>query len=325
MSAPRLLARMVRPRAAITMWTFLVVGLARHAGPTISSDLVLATIALFASYAVATSLNDIADVEIDRANGLVDASRPFATGLARAADLRWTAAAGAGTALLAAVPLGAPGLAVIGLGLAVDIAYSTTPAHLSRRWTLAPIALTIAYVALPYLLGIVVAHDRLRAVDAGLLTGLCVLFFARIILKDVRDRLGDARFGKPTVLLRLGKPATCAISVAGVLVGATVITASISPPPAIAAAIALDAAAIVWMLVRLRGTRELPRELVTIGTAAKAGNLLLVTVIAWLLLSAQGVDPTQASLVVGVLTAVGAAGFLSLAAHPEQARVAYKP
>jgi hypothetical protein len=51
----RLLGLMVRPRAAITMWTFLVIGLARHAGPTLPIDLVWATIALAASYAVATS------------------------------------------------------------------------------------------------------------------------------------------------------------------------------------------------------------------------------------------------------------------------------
>ena len=82
---------MVRPRAAITMWTFLVIGLARHAGPTSPLDLVWATIALAASYAVATSANDIADVEIDRANGLRDASRRSRPAPPTVADLRWTA------------------------------------------------------------------------------------------------------------------------------------------------------------------------------------------------------------------------------------------
>jgi len=102
---------MVRPRAAITTWSFLVIGLARHAGPTISVDLVWATIALAASYAVATSVNDLADVEIDRANGLHDASRPLATGAASVTDLRWTAASAGAIAVAAAVPLGATGLA----------------------------------------------------------------------------------------------------------------------------------------------------------------------------------------------------------------------
>ncbi len=321
----RLLGLMVRPRAAITMWTFLVIGLARHAGPTISTDLVWATIALAASYAVATSVNDLADVEIDRTNGLRDRSRPLATGAASPTDLRWTAATAGVVAVAAAIPLGAPGLAVIGLCLAVDVAYSATPARLSRRWTLAPLVLTVAYVALPYLLGIIVAHGTWRTTtDAPLVAGLCILFFARIILKDVRDRLGDAAHDKPTMLLRLGKSATCVVSIAAATAGVAVIVLAIRPPTEIVFVIALDTAAIVWMLVRLRATGDPTAELVTIGTAARAGNALLITVVAWLLLSAQGAPTAQASILVGTLTAVAAVGFLQLALRPDEARVAYK-
>jgi 4-hydroxybenzoate polyprenyltransferase len=320
----RLLGLMMRPRAAITMWTFLVIGLARHAGPTLPIDLVWATIALAASYAVATSANDLADVEIDRANGLRDASRPLATGAASRTDLRWTAGTAAGVALVAAIPLGAAGLAVIALCLCVDLAYSAGPARVSRRWTLAPVALTIAYVALPYGLGIVVAHDRWNVSDAALLAGLCVLFFARIILKDVRDRLGDAEHGKPTLLLRLGKGATCAISIAAAVAGIVTIAVAIRPPVPILIAIAVDGLAIVWMLVRLRTTADATAELVTIGTAARAGNALLIAVFAWLLLSAQDAPAGQASLVVVTLTAVAGISFLDLALRPGRARIAYK-
>ncbi len=320
----RLLGLMVRPRAAITMWTFLVIGLARHAGPTISTVLVWATIALAASYAVATSVNDLADVEIDRTNGLRDASRPLATGAASVTDLRWTAATAGVVAVAAAVPLGAPGLAVIGLCLAIDVVYSAAPARLSRRWTIAPIALTIAYVALPYTLGVVVAHGSLGRADTPLVAGLCVLFFARIILKDIRDRLGDAAHGKPTMLLRLGKNATCAVSIAAATVGVATTAWAIRPPTPVAAAIAVDGAAILWMLMRLRVTTDRTGELVTIGTAARAGNALLIAVVASLLLSAQGARPAQASLVVVTVTAVAAVGFLDLALRPERARVAYK-
>ncbi len=320
----RLLGLMVRPRAAVTMWTFLVIGLARHAGPTISADLLWATIALAASYIVATSTNDIADVAIDRANGLRDASRPLATGTASVADLRWTAGIGTGVAIVAAIPLGAPGLGLIALCLCIDVAYSATPARLSRRWTLAPIALTIAYVALPYGLGIVVAHDRWRPTDVPLIAGLCVLFFGRIILKDVRDRLGDAEHGKPTLLLRLGKDATCAISIAAAVAGIATIAIAIRPPAPVLIAIAVDGLAIVWMLARLRVTADTTAELVTIGTAARAGNALLIAVLAWLLLSAQEAPAAQASLVVVTLTAVAAVGFLDLALRPERARIAYK-
>lgn len=324
MARLRLLGLMVRPRAAITMWTFLVIGLARHAGPTISVDLVWATIALAASYAVATSVNDLADVEIDRTNGLRDASRPLATGAASEADIRWTAATAGVVAVIAAVPLGAPGLALIGLCLAVDIAYSATPARLSRRWALAPIALTAAYVALPYALGVVVARGTWGSKDAPLVAGLCILFFARIILKDVRDRLGDAAHGKPTMLLRLGKNATCVVSIVAAVIGITTVVVATQPPAPIMLAVALDGAAIVWMLARLRRTTDPTAELVTIGTAARAGNTMLIAVIAWLLLSAQGAPPAQASLLVATLTAIAAVGFLDLALRPERARVAYK-
>jgi 4-hydroxybenzoate polyprenyltransferase len=320
----RLLGLMVRPRAAITMWTFLVIGLARHAGPTISTDLVWATIALAASYAVATSMNDIADVQIDRTNGLRDASRRLARAPAGGASVVGRAAPAGVIAVAAALPLGAPGLTVIGLCLAVDIAYSATPARLSRRWALAPVALTVAYVALPYLLGIVVAHGAWNAADLPLIAGLCVLFFARIILKDVRDRLGDATHGKRTLLLRLGKDTTCVVSIVAAAIGIAVIVLAIRPPAPVVLAIALDAAAIVWMLARLRATTDQTAELVTIGTAARAGNALLIAVIAWLLLSAQGAPRAQASLVIATLTAIAAVGFLDLSLRPERARVAYK-
>jgi 4-hydroxybenzoate polyprenyltransferase len=290
----------------------------------VSLDLLAATIALAASYAVATSLNDVEDVDIDRANGLRDRSRPLVLGVASAGDLRRTAGLAAGVAAVAALPLGAAGLGVIGLCLALDFFYSAGPLRLSRRWTLAPVALTIVYVALPYWLGIVVAHDTWRGVDAPLLLGLCTLFFARIILKDIRDRLGDAAYGKQTALLRLGKNATCAISVTGAAVGTSILIAAVAAPPAVSLTIGLAGAAIVWMLVRLRATTDPTLEQVAIGTAARAGNAMLITIVAWLLLQAQGATTAQVSSLVLGLGAVFAVSFLSLALHPERVRIAYK-
>lgn len=319
-----LFLRMVRPRVVVTMWTFLLIGLARHAGPTLGADLVAAALALAASYAVATSLNDIADVDIDRANGLADRGRPLATGAASAGELWRVAGGGAAIAAVAALPLGPAGVAAIGLMLAIAFCYSAGPLRLSRRWALAPIALTVAYVAVPYWLGVTVAHARWSVADVPLVLGLCVLFFARIILKDVRDRLGDAAHGKQTLLLRLGKDATCAIAVAGAVTGLAVVMLALRPSAPVALAIALDGVAIVWMLLRLRTTVDPVRELVTIGTAARAGNAALIAVIAWLLLSAQGAT-VQASLLVVSLTAVAAWNILALAMHPERARIAYKP
>jgi 4-hydroxybenzoate polyprenyltransferase len=207
--------------------------------------------------------------------------------------------------------------------LGVAYAYSAGPVRLSRRWSLAPIALTVAYVAIPYWLGITVAHGRWTSVDPLLLLGLCVLFFARIVLKDVRDRLGDAAHGKATLLLRLGKDATCMISIAGAIVGIGIVLLALRPGAVVTSAIALDAAGIVWMLLRLRTTTDPTLEQIRIGTAAKAGNAALIAILAWLLLSEQAAHG-QASLFVLAFTALAGWGFLALALHPERARIAYK-
>ena len=126
------------------------------------------------------------------------------------------------------------------------------------------------------------------------------------------------------MLLRLGKNATCAVSIVAAICGIVTIVAAIRPPAPIVAAMAVDGAAIAWMLLRLRRTSDPTGELVTIGTAARAGNALLIAVLAWLLLSSQGAPAAQASLIVVTLTAVAAIGFLDLALRPGRARIAYK-
>jgi hypothetical protein len=52
--------------------------------------------------------------------------------------------------------------------------------------------------------------------------------------------------------------------------------------------------------------------------------VLLISVLAWLLLSVEGAPAPQASMLVAFLTVVGGASFLGLALRPERARIAYK-
>jgi chlorophyll synthase len=320
----RLLLLMARFRVAVTMWTFMLLGVARHAEAAPNLRLFSALVALAASYAVATSLNDVADAEIDHVNRPRDASRPLIAGTASPSDLRVTAAIAAPLAAVAALPLGPGGIAAIGCGLLLAYCYSAAPIRLSHRSLLAPLTLTVAYVAVPYALGIVVAEGRPNAGDVPLVAGLLVLFFARIILKDLRDRLGDEAFGKPTLLLRLGKDAVCVTSVAGVVLGTGLILVGLAAPAAIATVLLAEAAGIVWMLVRLR-TRTDPREeQIAIGTAARAGNALLITALAWLLLSGDGASMSSASLIVGSLGAIFAVSFLDLALRPDRVRIGYK-
>jgi 4-hydroxybenzoate polyprenyltransferase len=319
-----LFVRMLRVKVAVTMWTFMLLGVARHAGATLSVDLVFATVALAASYVTATTLNDIADVDIDRVNRPGDRGRPLVLGEATPAELWRTHAAATGLAMGAALPLGPQGVAVVGASLLVSYAYSAGPIRLSRRMVLAPLGLALAYVVIPYALGVVITGSSWDRRDVPLVAGLFVLFVARIVLKDFRDRLGDAAFGKPTMLLRMGKPVTCAISVAGAALGTIILIAGLGVPLAVAAILALYGLGIEWMLLRLAHTHDARLEQVAIGTAARAGNGLLISMLAWMLLRADGADERTATMFLLALAAVFATSFLDAALHPERVRIGYK-
>jgi 4-hydroxybenzoate polyprenyltransferase len=322
--AMALLVRMMRLKVVVTLWTFLLLGLARHAGPMSSGKLVLALLALGAGYAVATTANDIADIEIDRVNRLRDAGRPLVSGDATVTELWRTNALAGGVAFGAAVPLGIRGLVIVGSSLAVSYAYSVGPIRLSHRWTLAPIALALAYVALPYALGVTIAGEGWDGRDVPLVAGLFVLFVARIVLKDFRDRLGDGAFGKPTMLLRLGKRATCLVSVTGAALGTGIVIGGLHVPAPVAAMLAVCGAGIEWMLIRLAGTEDRRSEQVAIGIAARAGNGLLIMALAFLLLQADGADERTIVTILACLLCVFAVSFLDAALHPERVRIGYK-
>jgi 4-hydroxybenzoate polyprenyltransferase len=316
--------RMMRFRVALTMWTFMLLGVAAHAGDTLSWDLVLATIALASSYVTATTLNDIADEDIDRVNRPRDRGRPLVWGDASTRDLRRTWGTATGIAVVAAVPLGGAAIAAIGCSLLISWAYSAGPIRFSRRMVLAPLALSAAYVVVPYWLGITLTGGAVRAADGPILVGLFVLFTARIVLKDFRDRLGDERYGKPTLLFRLGKRATCRFSITGAVIGSAVLIVAVAPDVIVAALLCLPVAAIVWMLRRLATDPEGREEQVSIGLAARAGNCLLISLLAILLLEADLATGTEIVVVVAGIVAACAVAFVGPARHPDTVRIGYK-
>jgi 4-hydroxybenzoate polyprenyltransferase len=314
---------MMRLKVVVTLWTFLLIGLARHSGAMTSPRLAAALLALGAAYATATTANDIADQDIDSVNR--PGGRPLVAGEVTIPQLWRTNAIAAGIAVVAALPLGTAGVAIVGSSLLVSYAYSVEPIRLSHRWTVAPIALALAYVALPYALGVAIAGGRWDAADAPLVMGLFILFVARIVLKDLRDRLGDARFGKPTLLLRLGKRATCLVSMTGAALGTAIVVVGLHVPLSVAAMLGACSAGIEWMLVRLARTEDERSEQVTIGIAARAGNGLLLAILAILVLRSEGADDRAIVTIVGCLVSVFAASFLDAALHPDRVRIGYKP
>ena len=130
-------------------------------------------------------------------------------------------------------------------------------------------------------------------------------------------------YGRPTLLLRFGKPATCAVSGACLAAGACLLAAALGEP-ALVPFITVFAVAIGWMLQRLLRAPEGRDEQVAIGLGARMGNGLLVGVLVWLVLSGEGAPYEQRLFALLVVTAAFGGGFLALARRPDEVVLGYK-
>jgi 4-hydroxybenzoate polyprenyltransferase len=319
---PFLYVVMLRYRVAAMIALFLLLGAAREGRLVLGWRYVLAALALASSYVAATALNDLADEQIDKVNHPRDAGRPLVEGTATRRELLVLHVVASLLALAAAAALGSRALGLIVVSLVVSQVYSARPVRLSYRVAGAPLALGIAYVVVPYALGIVAAGGALRHVQSRLAGALFLLFSARIVLKDFRDREGDARYGKPTILLRFGKDATCALSLGALAAGDVVLALALEP--LLVLILQPLVLAIAWMLHTLRDADDPHVEQVAIGLGARMGNGLLLCALAWLVVRGAGAPQAEAALLAGGLTAIFCFGFLTLASRPEAVTIGYK-
>jgi len=322
---PSLSVRLLRFRVATMVWTFMLLGAAWPDGlPAFSVDLLWAALALAGSYIAATSVNDIADVDVDRINHPGDRARPLVTGEARERDLWRLHVLACAFALLAAAPLGSAAVGVVSGSLFVGIAYSLPPLRVSYRTWLAPLLLSVAYVPVPFALGVLASGRQPRLGDAWLAAALSALFLARIVLKDYRDRAGDARYGKPTLLLRFGSTATCSVSLAALLVANVLLVVAVRPPLTLVLPLEALLVAVAVLLARLHRARDAREEQVAIGLGARLGNGLLICLLAWFVLGGEGAtDAARAAIVCG-LAGLFLAITAALAARPERVVIGYK-
>ena len=123
MRLPRLYVVMLRYRVAVMVALFLLLGAAREGELRLGWRYVFAALALASSYVSATALNDLADEEIDKVNHPRDAGRPLVEGTAGRLDLLVLCLLAAALALVAAVPLGTAGTALIAAALLISQAY----------------------------------------------------------------------------------------------------------------------------------------------------------------------------------------------------------
>jgi chlorophyll synthase len=320
-----LFVRMLRYRVALMLWMFLLLAAAYRDGLAGGSwPLACSAFALASTYVAATAVNDVADREIDLVNHPRDPGRPLVTGEATVNDLLRLHQVAAVLALLASVPLGPVGLGVVALSLVIAWVYSLPPFALSHRTLLAPLALAVAYVLVPYTHGLIGVGVGPTAADARFAAALFALFVARIVLKDFRDRDGDARYGKPTLLLRAGKGVTCVVSLGALGLGDAALVTALRPPAAIAFVLQLFVAGAVWMVVRLWRADDRRDEQVAIGTGARAGNGLLAAALAWLVLDARGAPLEHELALVAAIAGAFAIAFATVAIRPQDAIIGYK-
>jgi 4-hydroxybenzoate polyprenyltransferase len=281
----RLRLALVEARPAVVLLLGLSgaigLALAGRANDPVAVLRLLVVVSAFVVYAV--SLNDLADLEVDRVNLPDDGRRPLVTGTAAARDVRLMAAGAAVVTASAAATQGLASLLVAVAGLAVAAAYSLPPFRLSRRGVVAPLVLPALFVGVPFVLG-VLAGRGLRAGDLAVLAALYVGFIGRILLKDFRDVVGDRLFGKRTFLVRHGRHATCTLSATCWVAGSALLI--VATPNATwwyagcQGVLATVAVVLVARLVRPAGHRTEERlisSLAIVGRASLALVFLQVT------------------------------------------------
>jgi 4-hydroxybenzoate polyprenyltransferase len=285
-------------------------------GSTSVSTLLRAMLVVLPFLAFSAVVNDLADVRIDRVNLSADAQRVLAAGAAHRRHLGWVAGGSAVLTLLAGWSLGPLALVVAALGLALSTGYSVDPVRLARRGVLAPLALPMLYVAVPYLTGLFSARGRVEGADLPLLVALYLGFVGRIVLKDFRDVRGDALFGKRTFLVRHGRTWTCRFSAGFWASGAALLVWA--RPHATASWVLSTLAGTVLALVllhQLAGEADRRREEWLVSALAVVGRGLLVVLLVDLAAPVAGAPSLTATLLVAGFTVAFGGQALQMRRH----------
>jgi 4-hydroxybenzoate polyprenyltransferase len=277
----RLLLLLARPAVIVLLMMFAATGVAqagRAAGPLLLVR-VLLTVTAFLLFSVAW--NDLADEAIDRVN--LPGRRPLTAGAATRSEFVVIGAVSGILALAASATLGWRALIVTAVGLALSAGYSLRPVRLADRGAVASMMLPACYVAVPYLIGLLLRGHRVTAVDLALAGALYLGFIGRILLKDFRDVRGDALFGKRTYLVRHGRRATCAASSAAFLAGTITMVVAVQHRTALLACAEAVCLACVLAALRALGAGPAGRgEEALISSIAILGRGMVLLVLAHL-------------------------------------------
>lgn len=181
----------------------VAVGAFVAARPTVWGAVALGAASAMAASGAANALNDALDLDVDRKNR---PDRPIPAGrVGRRAAVRLALSMYA-VAVLAAVPLGASGVALAAAWVAATVLYSTS----LKGVPVAGNVVVAAVAASPLLMGGVSQGVIRRAVVPFALAFLVHL--AREAVKDAEDRPGDALAGLRTLAVTAGPGACLALA-----------------------------------------------------------------------------------------------------------------
>lgn len=325
MKLVKLFLRMLRYRVASMLLLFYFLAIAFHHKLLVFSfSYLLAAAILSASYVAATTINDIADKDIDRINHPGNKGRPLVTNEASEKDIYLAHTGAVSLAILFAYFLGIHALIITALSLCVNYLYSIRPVRFSYRTFAAPLLLAVAYVGIPYCLGLVTSYSTLQKDDLLFLPALLFLFIGRIILKDFRDRKGDAKYGKPTFLLRFGKHATCIASLTALITGNILLVFLFLNQPLFGGLMEIYFICMYISLYHLTKSSEQKREQTAIGIGAKMGNGLLIFLLSSFILESYRAPMDVRFVFLATLVLLFLYNFYQLMTKPQFALIGYK-
>jgi 4-hydroxybenzoate polyprenyltransferase len=212
--------RLIRPaNVRLPILVTIGTGLGLHVTP---SHLVATAVAIAASYAVAAVLNDLRDVDVDRANGRLG---PLVVGTVTTQHAHRIVMGADALLVGAQVFLAQPAaLLVFATAVALSAAYSSGSLRVQTRGLLGTGLLALCYGVLPIALAAsqapLLPHPsplRVTAILAALLATT-----ASVLYKDFRDEAGDRAHGKATPAVRFGAARTQRLAL-GLQCGASLI------------------------------------------------------------------------------------------------------
>jgi 4-hydroxybenzoate polyprenyltransferase len=321
----RLAWTMLRYRVASLLLPFFLMAPAFHGQlRDFRWQYVAGVVALGGSYVVATCLNDVFDLDVDRINHPGAPDRPLVSGQATARQLITVALIAAAVAVIAGFSIGLGGVVLVATSLLVNVAYSAPPIRLCSRALAAPVVLAFAYVVLPYGIGLAASGIAVSQLDLRVAASFVVLFVGRMLLKDFRDRRGDAAFGKRTFLLAYGKSTTLVLTL-GCIVAGDLLLITVAPAnPGLIIVLETYFAGIALQLYRLWIADEPMAERLAIALGARMGNAVVLTLLGFLLLRGAAASAAEQAVFVVTVAVIFWFAFSYLTLKPREALAAYR-